>query len=146
MCPVLSSLATVALSTFSRSTLAVYFVLSYQTIADELYASHDKAVDAAAVEAAYLAVCTRIATQLREAGYRSVTTAIADKQYLRLDPLVRPRFRPCYPFAHQCIGSSCITRTRRCSKKPACPQSSWTSRWPTPRRCSPSPCCACRTT
>lgn len=88
--PTLFSLATTALSTFPRTTLAVYFVLSYQTIADELYASHDKAVDAAAVEAAYLAVCTRIAEQLRDAGYRTVTTAIADKKYLRLDPLVSP--------------------------------------------------------
>jgi hypothetical protein len=63
-------------------------VLTYQTIADELYAAHDKQVDAAAVGAAYTAVCQRIAEQLRGAGFQTVTVAIADKKHIGVDAMV----------------------------------------------------------
>lgn len=81
-------LATAALAPFSRCAIAVFFVLTYQSIADELYATHDKTVDAAAVQSAYATVCQRIVDEVKAAGFAAVSVSTADKTHLHLDPQV----------------------------------------------------------
>jgi hypothetical protein len=78
-----------ALAPFNKhGGLIVTLAVTYQSIADELYAAHDKAVDATAVEAAYGAVCQRIFEDIRAAGFASASVSIADKTNLRANPLV----------------------------------------------------------
>ena len=80
------------MSLFPRtSVVAVVFVLSYQSIADELYASHDKSVDATAVSNAYQRVCTGILGDIKSAGFSHVTLCAADKDNFKTNPLVPTR-------------------------------------------------------
>lgn len=73
---------------FPRSSVAVVFVLTYQSIANELYAAHDKSVDATAVFAAYQKVCRGILTEIKAAGFLNLSLSSADKVNLNSNPLV----------------------------------------------------------
>lgn len=73
---------------FPRTTVAVVFVLTYQSIANELYAAHDKSVDATAVFEAYQRVCRGILTEIQAAGFSSLSLSAADKVNLNSNPLV----------------------------------------------------------
>lgn len=74
---------------FPRNNVAVVFVLSYQSIADELYASHDKSVDATAVSAAYQNVCQGILQGIKAAGFSHLSLATSDKINLTMNPMAR---------------------------------------------------------
>ena len=81
-------LSTNALKPFPKTKLVVIFVLTYQSIADELYAMHDKAVIASAVEEAYLSVYKRIVGDIQSAGFTTICIATADKAHLKGNPMV----------------------------------------------------------
>jgi len=81
---------------FPRTTVAVVFVLTYQSIANELYAAHDKSVDATAVFEAYQRVCKGILTEIKAAGFSSLSLSAADKVNLNSNPLVSPPKLECW--------------------------------------------------
>lgn len=73
---------------FPKTSVAVVFVLTYQSIANELYASHDKSIDANTVFDAYQEVCNRILTEIKVAGFSSISLSSADKVNLTINPMV----------------------------------------------------------
>lgn len=74
---------------FPSASLSLIFVLTYQSIADELYAMHDKSVDSSAVLTAHGVVCSRILADVKAAGFTSVLVSIADQKNLQSSPMVQ---------------------------------------------------------
>lgn len=85
------SLPSATLGLFPRTALSLIFVLTYQSIADELYATHDKSVDSAALRTAHAEVCGRILSDVKAAGFQDLLVTIADQANLQHSPMVRLR-------------------------------------------------------
>lgn len=76
------------LGLFPRTSLSLIFILTYQSIADELYATHDKSVDSSAVLQAHTEVSNRILGDVKAAGFTDVLVSIADQKNLQQNPMV----------------------------------------------------------
>lgn len=85
----LCSLPSATLGLFPRAALSLIFVLTYQSIADELYATHDKSVDSTALRTAHAEVCSRILSDVKTAGFTDLLVTVADQANLQHSPMVR---------------------------------------------------------
>ena len=75
----------------TSSPLSIVTVLSYQSIAAELYAAHNQAVDESAVLAAHCTTCAHVFEDVKAAGFTAITVAVSDKEKLGTNPVVRER-------------------------------------------------------
>ena len=70
--------------------MSLIFVLTYQSIADELYATHDKSVDSSAVLTAHTEVCNCILGDVKAAGFSELLVSVADQKNIQQSPMVGP--------------------------------------------------------
>ena len=60
------------------ATVALVFALTYQSVAAELYAANNQAVDAPSVHHAFQATCESIFSDVKTAGFSSIALSVAD--------------------------------------------------------------------